>query len=594
MVRCPHCQHESTGRFFCERCHQLLPTTFQAALPDAVTLPDGHVIDCSSWRGVWPADGWAARPGVWGDRPCRVYALNRGWWRDLSAAVLLRASLALDVLAPLAVVPIGEAAVVVAGGLVDARASLLDPDSPQSDIFDRLDGAVAACGLLERALTPLHAAGLVWLGFDPAALDVAGERVQICVLDLQVFPAGSCPSSLRLLPAYSAPEVSTFYGEAIGPATDVFQVCLYLYYRLAGLLPGGFPGDGVEAFDFELPALRIYRPDLPPGIAPVLERGLARDPEARFPSVADLRAALGDAVDRARRRQASRVPVHIDSGAGSLVGRRHVEVGMPNQDTFALASLAPDRLLALVADGVSYALVGSGDRASQITLDRLAGRLPDMLAEGDPGGVGETLTRAFVETSAAILADALGETPAKGIEPNQVMSSTALVGLVRGNELTLAGVGDSRAYLVADGVAELLTVDGDVRCIELAAGLPPEHVLQLGHEAFALFSCLGVGERRPDGQLVPSLDRSRPAISRWVLLPGDVVVLCTDGLVEEGVFLGAADLARIVGGSPGRSAVDTVEALVAAANDCGRPPSESERYGQGDDITCVVLIVGEA
>ena len=82
MVRCPHCQYESTGRFFCERCHQLLPVTFQAALPPALALPDGHVIDCSSYGGVWPADGWTPRPALWGDNPCRVYALNRGWWRE--------------------------------------------------------------------------------------------------------------------------------------------------------------------------------------------------------------------------------------------------------------------------------------------------------------------------------------------------------------------------------------------------------------------------------------------------------------------------------------------------------------------------------
>ena len=66
MVRCPNCQHESTGRFFCDRCHQLLPVTHQPPVPDAVTLPDGSRIDCSPWRGVWPADGWTPRlpPGA--------------------------------------------------------------------------------------------------------------------------------------------------------------------------------------------------------------------------------------------------------------------------------------------------------------------------------------------------------------------------------------------------------------------------------------------------------------------------------------------------------------------------------------------------
>ena len=588
MVRCPHCQYESTGRFFCERCHQLLPVTFQAALPPALTLPDGHVVDCSSWGGVWPADGWTPRSAVWGDNPCRVYALNRGWWRDVSATVTARAALSLDVLAPLAVVPVGDAAVVVAGGLAEARPALLDLDAPDDDIFARLDSALAACRLLERALTPLHAAGMVWLGFDPARLDVAEDRGQIRGLDLQSFRAGVCPSNLQYLSAYKTPEATAFRDEDIGPATDVFHVCLYLYYRLAGLLPGGFPGGGVEAFDFDLPALRIYRPDLPVGIAPVLERGLMRDPKARFASVADLCTAFEDARRRARRRQASATPLRIDSAGGTLIGAMHVEIGMSNQDTFGLASLGPDHLLAVVADGVSQATVGTGDRASRIALDRLTGSLPDLLAEADPAREAERLRRVFFSTSAAILADALGDAPHDGIDPVEVMSSTALVGLVRGNVLTLAAVGDSRAYLVADGVAELMTVDGDVRCLELAAGLPPENVRLLGNEAFALYSCLGVGERTPEGLLIPSVERSRPAISRWVLLPGDVVILCTDGLAEEGLFLGAADLARIVGETHGPAAAQ-VEALIDAANRCSRLPTEHEPYGRGDDITCVVM-----
>ena len=587
MVRCPHCQYESTGRFFCERCHQLLPVTFQAALPPVLALPDGHVIDCSSYGGVWPADGWTPRPAVWGDDPCRVYALNRGWWRDVSATVTARAAFSLDVLAPLAVVPVEEAALVVAGGLAGAYPALLDLDPPDADIFARLDSALAACRLLERALTPLHAAGLVWLGFDPAQLDVAGDRVQIRGLDLVRFPAGVCPSNLQHLSAYKSPEVSSFRDDAIGPATDVFHVCLYLYYRLAGLLPSGFPGGGVEAFDFDLPSLRVYRPDLPVGIVPVLERGLMLDPAARFASVEDLCAALDDAIARARRRQASATPIRIDSAGGTLIGAMHVEIGMPNQDAFGLASPAPDTLFAVVADGVSLATVGTGDRASRIALDRLNSSLPDLLAETDLAREDEGLRRVFFETSAAILADALGDMPHDGIDPVELMSSTALVGLVRGNVLTLAAVGDSRAYLVADGVAELLTVDGDVRCVELAAGLPPESVRLLGNEAFALYTCLGVGERTPSGTLIPSVERSRPAISRWVLVPGDVVILCTDGLAEEGLFLGADDLARIVGETSGTAA--QVEALIDAANRCARLPSEQEPYGRGDDITCVVM-----
>ena len=336
----------------------------------------------------------------------------------------------------------------------------------------------------------------------------------------------------------SLPRCSAFLGEAIGPVTDVYHVALYAYYRLAGLLPGGFPGGGVEAFDFALPPLRIYRPDLPPGVAAVIDRGLMHAPWVRFTAVADLCDALDDAVAQARARRGSQTPIRVETAGGSVIGAMHVAVGLPNQDAYTIEPL-PDGLYAIVADGVSVAAVGSGDRASRIVLDRLAAGIPVALQYPDEA---EALTALFRETSEAVLADALGDPPRNDVEPTDVMSSTVLAAALRGNELLLATVGDSRAYLVTGGAAEQLTVDGDVRCAELAVGLPPEHLRLLGHEGYALFTCLGVGERTAEGRLVASAERARPTVSRWSLLPGDVVVLCTDGLAEEGVFLGSADL----------------------------------------------------
>ena len=62
MVRCPHCQQESAGRFFCDRCGNPLPFSPQAALPASVTLPGGGAaLDTSAWAGVWPKDGLTPR-----------------------------------------------------------------------------------------------------------------------------------------------------------------------------------------------------------------------------------------------------------------------------------------------------------------------------------------------------------------------------------------------------------------------------------------------------------------------------------------------------------------------------------------------------
>jgi hypothetical protein len=98
-----------------------------------------------------------------------------------------------------------------------------------------------------------------------------------------------------------------------------------------------------------------------------------------------------------------------------------------------------------------------------------------------------------------------------------------------------------------------------MRCAQLAAGMPPEEVRELGAEGQALYGCLGIGELGPDGRFVPAIERSTPRLSHWKLVPGDVLVLCTDGLVEEGVFLEPGDLSTLLTGETDRPARELAE-----------------------------------
>jgi serine/threonine protein phosphatase PrpC len=598
MVVCPHCEHDSADPLFCDRCNGLLPASV-SPLPLQVHHLDGEPIDCSGWHGSWPVDCWRPLVLSRAGRPCRVYAVSPTWWPELETSVREREALSFDVLAPLEIVPVEAGAVVVAAGLCGAEQPLLT--GFEGEELDRVRDAVVAAYLLAAALEPLHQSGLVWLNFDPAALEVAGATVQITNLDLQLFRSATCPDSLRLSTAFSPPEVCGFRGERIGPATDVFHVSLYLYYRLAGLLPGGFPGQGLEAFDFAIPPLRIYRPRLPVGIAPVLERGLARDPSDRFPTVTDLVAELTSAFDRARSRHSSRIPISWSWSSMSLIGRTHEVQGLPNQDSHVVVTLpregdasASDQLLAVVADGVTHARIGSGEVASQATVEILESSLTARLRQPRTAQQREAaLSSACIDASRAILDIVRTILPADEYEPSDVMSSTVVAGLLSGNELTLASAGDSRAYLISDGRAEQLTVDGDVACMELASGAPPEFVRDMGPESGALYSCIGVGEKTADG-LEVSLVRSLPAVTRWPLVPGDVLVLCSDGLVEEGVFLDSVELAMLVGEFAGRPPAELVDRLVQAARGKHRDPSPWEPTGCGDDITCIVVVIGPA
>ena len=96
-------------------------------------------------------------------------------------------------------------------------------------------------------------------------------------------------------------------------------------------------------------------------------------------------------------------------------------------------------------------------------------------------------------------------------------------------------------------------------------------------------------DRDADGKIVLADEHNKPTFSRWTLVPGDVLVLCTDGLVEEGLFLEPADIAQLVR-RHGQGPLEEQANLLADAAD-GRQhlPSPLEPEGRGDNISCVVV-----
>src|SRR4029077_20943571 len=121
------------------------------------------------------------------------------------------------------------------------------------------------------------------------------------------------------------------------------------------------------------------------------------------------------------------------------------------QDAHTLLSLDRDRTVFIVADGVTTASVGSGDMASEVALAGLAEELPRRLREADTAEQFEAvLAEVFLDASEAILRRSLEEEVEPETDLAELMSSTALVGYVQGDVLTLACAGDSRAYLIRD------------------------------------------------------------------------------------------------------------------------------------------------
>src|SRR5262249_20761417 len=127
-------------------------------------------------------------------------------------------------------------------------------------------------------------------------------------------------------PRYLSPEQADPRVGPIGPRTDVFGLGAVLYFLLTGRPL--YEGDNLLGVlyraaqsDYDATALEADR--IPRGLAAVCRKALARDPQARFATAAELAAALRAAVRRPRwRRVAGLAALFLAAGAGGwLLGQ---------------------------------------------------------------------------------------------------------------------------------------------------------------------------------------------------------------------------------------------------------------------------------
>lgn len=97
--------------------------------------------------------------------------------------------------------------------------------------------------------------------------------------------------------AYAPPEQLS--GRPVDPRSDVYSLSAVTFEMLTGQMPFGHGGDLMAIVTAQMsgpvPRVRAVRPELPPWIDEVLARGLAKDPDDRWPSAEELGAALARA-----------------------------------------------------------------------------------------------------------------------------------------------------------------------------------------------------------------------------------------------------------------------------------------------------------
>ncbi len=256
-----------------------------------------------------------------------------------------------------------------------------------------------------------------------------------------------------------------------------------------------------------------------------------------------------------------------------------------------LSSKTPKRV-ALVADGVSTCDVGSGGLASMMTTIIMENALADGCTHDDFPGV---ITSAAQRGSIGLLEWAFAHDGRADLEAGKdLMGTTLTVGWFQERELSVANLGDSQAYLITERFIEQLTVDGDLASDLLAHDAAPEEV-RTRHDGPGLApKCVGGCVKTEDGEVGILAESCTPRVARWPLVPGDVLIFCTDGLVEEGFFLEPQTVAAIVREYQDRSAAELAHMLVEAADELQRVPTIMEPDGFGDNISCVVVKITEA
>jgi len=226
----------------------------------------------------------------------------------------------------------------------------------------------------------------------------------------------------------------------------------------------------------------------------------------------------------------------------------------------------------LLADGMGGH--SSGDLASALAVNYVLNGLLDMAEKVEKDGkrnYTKLLTDSVVDANTAI------RSAGKQTDAAHSMGSTFVGALLNPGEITYVYVGDSRLYLLRDGMLRRLTrdhtlvqefVDAGFLTVEMAQNHPYRGLLTRG---------LGVH------------DEVEPDAGICALLPGDRLLLCTDGLTD---MVEEREIAKLLG-VPAQ-ADEVAKSLIEAANAAGGRDNVSVivawfgEWAQHDDDRCAV------
>lgn len=232
--------------------------------------------------------------------------------------------------------------------------------------------------------------------------------------------------------------------------------------------------------------------------------------------------------------------MRLDAFALSISGRR-----TNNEDAICAR---PELGLFVVADGMGG--YEGGEVASAIAVDSICELVRRTAGDADvtwPYKIDPTRTIAENEIMVATRL-ANDRIIARRSGSLDQMGSTVVVLRIAGERVVVGHVGDSRIYRLRAGVLVQLTIDHSLLEQLIAAGSPPADIEKFPFR-HVVTRALGTTSGEPEVQVASAV-------------PGDVYLLCTDGLSEP---LSMADIKRLLD-APAEAAC---RALVDAAYEAG-------------------------
>lgn len=207
--------------------------------------------------------------------------------------------------------------------------------------------------------------------------------------------------------------------------------------------------------------------------------------------------------------------VQIDSGGVTDLGR----VRLNNEDSFRIVE--PLNLF-ILSDGMGGE--AHGEIASSLavdTIERVCSSSKVDLEVTLAGASGENWTEQTRLLENAVLQANVGIYQSSQEHPEQRgMGATLTAGWINGSKLSLAHVGDSRAYLLRTGNLQQLTNDHSLVAEQVRRGIITPQQAEESEMQSVLLRALGAH---------PEVDVD---IDEFDLFPRDVLLLCSDGLTR--------------------------------------------------------------